>query len=156
MAVKFSQAGPPLSAADPHPDRNGLGFPLPAAYRDWLLTTNGGTPRPRAFPTLDGWPQKRLSVDRFLSVCPPGAGVEDSVQSLYRHLVSEVHLPAHYLPVARGVGTDVLFLDVRPADDGPVWRWDMFGDLYEYEERDGLFNKVCPGFAALLAGLGQK
>lgn len=156
MEVRFSQPGPPLSEADLAADRNGLGFPLPAAYRAWLLTTNGGLPKPRAFPTAEGRPTKRLTIERFLSHNPPARGVEDDVQSLYHHLVEEVGLPGHFLPVARGVGPELFFLDVRGADDGEVWHWPMYGSTYEDEQREGGFRKVCPAFATLLATLGQK
>jgi hypothetical protein len=78
------------------------------------------------------------------------------VQSLYHHLVSEVGLPAHPVPVARGVGPAPLFIDARGADDGKVYYWDMFGSRYEYEEREGRVVEVRAGFADLIASLGVR
>jgi hypothetical protein len=156
MAAKFRNTGPPLTADDLSPERNGLGFPLPAGYRRWLLSSNGGEPKPASFATLDGWPSKRLSIERFLSVQPPGGAVEDTVQTLYHHLVSEVGLPAHLVPIARGIGPKLLLLDTRTEDDGEVLCWDMFGDRYEFEEQEGLVAKVRVGFADLIAGLGVR
>ena len=69
--------------------------------------------------------------------------------------MSAVGLPAHYLPVARGPGPELYFVDVRHADDGEVWHWNMFGDTYEDEARR-FFVKVCAGFAHLLTILGDK
>jgi hypothetical protein len=83
MAAKFRNPGPSPTADDLSPERNGLGFPLPAAYRNWLLSSNGGEPKPASFAALEGWPAKRLSIDRFLRVQPPSGAVEYPVDGLH-------------------------------------------------------------------------
>lgn len=153
MGATFSDPGPPLTAADLTADRNGLGFPLPTVYAEWLIQVNGGTPTLRSFSTVTG---KRLKIERFIGLRTDAAAVADNAQALYRHLVSALGLPAQYLPVARGPGSELFFLDVRPADDGEVWHWNMFGDTYADEVPYGRFVRVAAGFASLLAALGSK
>ena len=155
MATTFGKPGPALTEADLSPEGNRLGRTLPPAYRRWLLTTNGGTPKPRSFRTTDGESSGKLSVESFGWFPPAGGPVRDSVLDRHDHFAAELSMPRHLLPIASTVGQGgVLLMDLRGDEGGPVSHWTVQSPRFEYDERDGFVNVVALSVADLLAAFG--
>ena len=154
MATVFRNRGPVLTEADLTPDRNRLGLPLPPAYRRWLVTTNGGSPKPRSFRTRDGRPSARVSVEKFGSFPPADQPTRGTLLTTYGHLVSEGELPRHLLPIAHTNTEGFLLLDLRGDEGGPVYYWSPLAIRFEVDEREGRVELVAGSVAELLAAYG--
>ena len=154
MATLFRNPGPALTDADVSPEGNRLGVTLPPAYRRWLLTTNGGTPKPSSFRTCTGEPSAKLSVEAFAWFPPAGHRPRESVVDTYGHLVSELAMPRHLLPVAKTTAEGFLLLDLRGDDGGPVYDWSPMSPSFAADETAGRVTVVALGIAELLAAFG--
>ncbi|MCA8989779.1 MAG: SMI1/KNR4 family protein [Planctomycetaceae bacterium] len=97
MSVTWSKVGKALSADDIVSAEKKLGVSIPQQFRDFLLTTNGGVPKPKKIPRLD------LSVTSILSLA--------RVLRVADQYWSELNLPKHQLPIGFADEVDLLVMD---------------------------------------------
>lgn len=154
MGVVFRKPGPKLTEEDLSPDRNRLGLPLPPAYVRWLLTTNGGDPKPKSFRTRDSRPSNRISVEAFGQFPRADQPIRDSLLVTHGYLVSELGMPRYLLPIAHTTDEGFLLLDIRGESGGQVYYWDLLAERFEYDERDGRVIAVADSVAHLLEAYG--
>lgn len=99
------------------------GFPLPRAYREWLLQHNGGKPTPSKFrykhetgPYTDG------QVSAFLAIhasAVSGLGVAVAHYKLW-----DARLPAELVPIAEDAFGNLIVMSNAGPNEGKVYFWD--------------------------------
>jgi hypothetical protein len=119
-SLRTFEGGPPLDEESLRSFEKRLGRILPAAYRQFLLATNGGRPERDllALEGLAGNPFARVHV--FF-------GLNDSVKSCNLDWNLEVfgdRIPADLLPIATTEGIDKVCLAVAGEHTGAIFYWD--------------------------------
>ena len=114
------EAGPPLGEEDVKSFERKHSLQLPAAYREFLLATNGGRPERDLFELkgLEGDSLGRIHL--FF-------GLNDPIASCNLDWNLDVfggRIPAGLLPIATTEGADKLCLSVAGARTGAVFYWD--------------------------------
>jgi cell wall assembly regulator SMI1 len=124
-----------------------LGHRIPASYREFLATHDGGPPVEDTFDFTepDGSPQQDR-VHFFLGVAQsPDGDLVETAQALQGRVIPGL------LPIAGDAFGNYLLLDTRDDHDGPVWFWDHEREPDEPDESNLSF--VAPDLAALLEAL---
>ncbi len=134
-----------------------VGNPLPAIYREFLLQTNGGRPKPFQFQYLSHKSEKltKSGVDTFFHL---GKG-EHNLQSEFQRSTKDNILPKGYLPIAYDSFGDLICLALDGKDQGAV-KWiptDM--GLLEYGS-DGFVTEktaryIAPSWDEFLEAFGE-
>lgn len=143
----FNQPGPRVDTTAVASLEARVGATLPADYREFLLSTNGGVPDPNG---LSAPSQGGIGIRWFLSLGPAS---ED--QSLTRAIDTwrDRH-PAGMLPIAICEGSNLLLLALTGTPPGKVFYWDHDGEADEGEEpRFDNLTEVADSFTALLEAL---
>lgn len=96
--VVFHDGGPPLHPDDLARFESEYGIALPPAYRDWLLTHNGGRPQPSHLPVRFHDSRLLMVVDRLFSLTT-GSEPDTLADVLERYWAQD--LPDTYLPIGR-------------------------------------------------------
>lgn len=143
----FRTSGPSLAGATVNELETRPGRELPDDYREFLLSTNGGTPHEQdlAKPAHTG-----IIVNGFFSL-----DFADSDLSMDYALTAWTgRYPDGYLPIARCEGSNLLLLDLRDASAGRVVYWDHEGETDNDEPpRDDNLTDVADTFSELLTML---
>lgn len=116
MAVeRFSRSGPRLEAQDIEKAEELFSARLPRAYKTFLLTTNGGKPKPRYF--------QDMPVQAFYSLYPRGR----SFNLLESYQTLRERLPKGVIPIGCGPFGDQFCLALKGKYRGKVFFWDHEG-----------------------------
>lgn len=143
----FTNSGPDVDAAALEAFEVILGYPLPADYRSFLDTTNGGIPHPNTVPEPS---QGFVGVRWFLSL-----DVDNGEESLSAALeMWQGRYPAGLLPIAVCDGSNLLLMDATDVNQSQIYYWDHDG---EADEGDGPrldnLTRVAHSFSDLLNSL---
>ncbi|MBN1208977.1 MAG: SMI1/KNR4 family protein [Myxococcaceae bacterium] len=143
-ALRTFEGGPPLHEEELTSFEREHGLCLPAAYREFLLATNGGRPERDllTIPGLEGNPVGRIHV--FF-------GLKDPVESCnldWNLTVFRDRIPASQLPIATTEGVDKICLSVAGARAGAIFYWDG----YAGEGERNLYY-LADDFASFIASL---
>jgi cell wall assembly regulator SMI1 len=105
-----------------------LGKDLPSEYRAFLLTHNGGRPRPAEFPMTGDTLNPSGTIHWFF-------GINNSrhydLRRNYR--VYQDRIPTNFLPIAADPGGNLICLAVAGEDRGTVYFWDHDYEALEDE-----------------------
>jgi hypothetical protein len=124
MNITATTAGAPVDDARLDTLQRDLGASIPAAYRAFLLNSNGGE------PTLDHYPIHGMvdnpfgEIRMFLGV---DAREEYDDLEVTRSQLSD-RLPAELLAIGYSSGGDMICLSLRPSDYGEVFFWDSHAE----------------------------
>ncbi|WP_224249970.1 SMI1/KNR4 family protein [Hyalangium gracile] len=143
-ALRTFEGGPPLGEGELTSFEKEHGLCLPAAYREFLLATNGGRPERDllTIPGLSGNSVGRIHV--FF-------GLKDPVESCnldWNLAVFRDRIPASQLPIATTEGVDKVCLAVTGESAGAVFYWDGYAQA---GERNLYF--LAADFASFIASL---
>ena len=153
MTVTILDSAPPVSDEELALVEQRMGRAIPAAYREFLLTHNGGYPTPEAFIIWDrdGKPLGEGGIHYFLS---SRAGASDDLEDYVRTYQDRV--PPHFFPIADDPSGNILCLSTAGDDEGKVYFWDHEAEAGE-DETTGYDNVyfVADSFEALLDNLRE-
>jgi hypothetical protein len=126
-ALRTFEGGPPLHEEELKSFEREHGFSLPADYKQFLLSTNGGRPE-RDLLTIHGLKSNPLGrIHVFF-------GLKDPVESCnldWNLQVFRDRIPASYLPIATTEGADKICLDMTGEHAGAVYYWDGYAQTGE-------------------------
>ncbi|QRN96296.1 SMI1/KNR4 family protein [Archangium violaceum] len=118
--LKTREGGPPLFEQDVRSFEKKHGLVLPAAYREFLLATNGGRPE-RDLLTIKGLEGNSLGrIHVFF-------GLRDPVESCNLDWNLDVfgdRIPSELVPIATTEGVDKICLSVVGERAGAIFYWD--------------------------------
>jgi hypothetical protein len=119
--VQMYKSNGPITLAQINALEARFSFSLPTAYREFLLTYNGGSPEPCGFLYQNQGKSYRAIANRFL-------GIQDGSYSLYEDLLTykerEKRVPDNLIPIADDPGGNLICLSVSGSDCGKVYFWD--------------------------------
>lgn len=118
--LRTFEGGPSIGDEDITRFESRYGLVLPAAYRRFLLVTNGGRPERDLFSIKSFEDQSPGRIHFFF-------GLKDSIESSNLDWNLEVfreRIPAGLLPIATTEGADKICLSVDDARPGQVFFWD--------------------------------
>ena len=145
ILATIDSPGPALSEADLESLEAKLGVVLPVAYRQFLMTHNGGRPEPDGVD-VPGYDETDVQVLFGLGRTIESSCIEWNLDTLANRL------PSGLVPVATDSGGNVFLLSLRGADHGAVLYGDLdavFGDL----DAELPIFMVSPTFDDFLASL---
>ena len=125
--VRFEDGYAPLNAKALDDFERSNGVKLPDDYRAFLLSSNGGRPRPDRFVYLRDGEADRSAVACFLGIHGGEHNRLDRDLKIYRG-----RLPGSLLPIATDPFGNVIALGLAGAEAGKVYFWD-----HELEADDG-------------------
>src|SRR5687768_2520715 len=116
MSVEFASPGPKLNERALSGLEQWLGFQLPAQYRQFLLSCNGGVPVENVSIRVPGIPGGETDLQVLFGVARSvkSSCIEWNVESLSERLEPDL------LPIARDSGGNVFCLSMREGDRGSV------------------------------------
>jgi SMI1 / KNR4 family (SUKH-1) len=121
-SLRTFEGGPPLREEDLRSFEKKYGLSFPAAYREFLLATNGGRPG-RDLLTIHGL---KANASGRIHVF---FGLRDPVESCNLDWNLEVfrdRIPASLIPIATTEGSDKICLSVAGERAGAIWYWDGY------------------------------
>lgn len=119
MTIEIHDACEPLRDLDIVPVERQLGSSLPADYKRFLLTHNGGYPEPDAF-TIEGYPSGGDALVHYF-MCVK----DDDIYNLIDWVEAySGRLPPNLLPVACDTLGNLICLSISGEDLGRVYFWD--------------------------------
>jgi hypothetical protein len=134
-----------------------VGNPLPAVYREFLLKTNGGRPKPFQFQYLSRKSGKltESGVDTFFHL---GKG-DSNLQGEFQRCTKDNILPKGYLPIAYDSFGDLICLALIGKDQGAVKWIPMDLGMLEYCQ-DGYMTEdtarlIAPTWDDFLESFGE-
>jgi hypothetical protein len=136
--LPLSGGHPPIAESALARFESTLEIALPAAYRRFLLTSNGGRPRIDAFRAEDGGEE---TLDVFFGLAP---GAKDDLVAMLQRYGERV--PAGLLPIARDPFGNLILLDV---EDGVVLFWDHELEPTGEEPQQNV-RRIAPDFGSWL------
>ncbi len=145
--TKIETPGQALSQSDVQNLEKKLGVTLPDDYRNFLLTYNGGSPRPEGID-IQGYGDSDVQV--FFGI---GRAIESSCIGWNLETLGD-RLPEGLVPVASDSGGNVFCISLRKQDYGFVLYADLdavFGDLAAGTP----LYRVAANFLAFLESLGE-
>jgi hypothetical protein len=96
-----------------------LNIILPADYRNFLLTHNGGYPKPNHFWIPNHpFPNQRSDLNIFLGFCP--GSVYDIIIT---YDVYKGRMPEELIPIADDPGGNVICLAIKGENTGKIYFW---------------------------------
>ena len=143
---KFTDSYPLVTPAAVRKVERRLKVKFPADYRQFLLTTNGGTPTPKHFTV----PERGDAIaDWWYSIRQertPGDLEYEQEQAAFWD-----PLPPGFLAIAHDPGGNTLLLSTQGDDAGSIYFWDRNG-LWVREDGKNTFP-VASDFTSFLASL---
>jgi cell wall assembly regulator SMI1 len=125
--------GDPIVLDDIQSLESRLAVKLPGAYRDFLLTHNGGRPIPDGFPIPGGDTSDAGSLmNHFFGVTGPYS-IEKTIT------VFASRIPAGLLPIGRDAGGNIICMGTEAEHYGRIFFWD-----HDFEEEQPTWNNVYP------------
>ncbi len=100
------------------------GLLLPDSYKNFLLRSNGGEPKPDRL-VVPGWRGKSTAVNRFFGL---GEGGNYDLETSLHNV--EDYVPNGFMPIAEDSGGNLLCLGTTGSQEGKIYFWD-------HEEADG-------------------
>ncbi len=95
--------------------------PLPASYRKFLTSVNGGEPTPDKLP-VPGWRGNVTCVNRFYGLGEGGYyDLEKTLQG------AEDYVPAGHLPIAEDSAGNLICMGIGGPAAGNIYFWDHEG-----------------------------
>ena len=89
---------------------------LPKSYKDFILSTNGGTPDKTIFFMRDG---REGEIRNFFGIVPDyGRGLLERIKMF------SGRIPKNMLPIANDSGGNLVLLSVSGSDYGKFYFWD--------------------------------
>ena len=146
ISLTTTERGPNITDDDILSFERRYTLTLPAAYRSFLLATNGGRPVRDIFPVrgLPGNPFGRVHL--FFGLKDPVASCNlDWNIDIYSDRIS-----SDMIPIATTEGADKICLLVRGSTAGAVFYWDG----YEHEGRESIML-LAPTFAEFVDNLSS-
>jgi hypothetical protein len=124
-----------------------LGHRIPASYREFLGSHDGGPPVQDMFDyTERDGDREQDRIHYFLGVAEsPDGDLVETAEALHGRIIPGL------LPIAGDPFGNYLLLDSRDEADGPIWLWDHEFEPDEPDESNLSF--VAPDLATLLEGL---
>src|SRR5687767_14549793 len=97
-----------------------LGAPLPADYRKFLMTINGGC-RPGG-----GWdlPKFEINVDTFYGLRGDHYNLADAVERVLRREEGTANFPADMIHIGDELTGNPILMKYRGDGAGSIWFWD--------------------------------
>jgi len=143
----FSNGFGPVSAATVNAAEKRLGITLPADYKQFLCTTNGGAPSPAVFAV----PQ---CGDVLLDFLYGLRGVPKPLDLEQEQSYAQEFdpLPAGFLVIGQDPGGNALLLDTN--DGGAVYYWDQVG-FYPGTTLDGNTYPLNSSFTEFIESLRE-
>lgn len=118
MTVVFVNDAVPASVRDVESLERRLGVELPADYRSFLLSQNGGRVHDNDLATPEG-EEIGIAVRSFLSI---GGATNDSLDDFID--VYRGRYPDEFLPIGEAAGGNLILLRVGATSSGEVYFWD--------------------------------
>jgi hypothetical protein len=118
---------------------------LPEDYRQFLLTHNGGSPRPSCFRVnIDGF-ESITAIERILCLDP------EERYSLQKYLnIYKNRIPSNLLPIATELSVDLICLSVSGDDYGTIYLWDHNWEVTESKPDYSNVHYLAASFSKLL------
>lgn len=90
---------------------------LPKAYREFLLTNNGGIPSPSCFEYYDPIEEAKQvrSIDEFFFI-----GGKSEAYSIYFHIYTRI-IPDDALPIAYDGQQGTIYISFKPGEEGKIY-----------------------------------
>jgi len=132
MDVRLVDPGEALTEADIAQAEQQTGHTFPAAYRSFLLASNGGRPeQPVVYSMqgLQGGANHEGTVDRFF-----GIKVKESINLEHYADLYRDRVPANLLPIARDPGDNLVCIGTKGVDSEKVYFWDHEEEADEGQE----------------------
>lgn len=144
----FDRSCGPLSASAMSAAEKRLGVKLPADYKKFLRTTNGGCPEPNCFRI----PEREEALLGILY------GIADNrtdgdLEYEQQEVTQWDPLPDGFIAIGHDPGGNAILMATLGADAGRVYFWDRVG-LWVREDRRNLFL-VAESFTAFLESLRE-
>lgn len=148
MTIPFERQGPPITEADLDAFESRLGQRLPADYRQFMLSQNGGRPIPNYLPS-----NPNVGIGVFF--CLTSDDQDDSMAQMLD--VYSDRYPPRMLPIAESAGGNLICLSLTGDDENSVYFWEheMESDEGEPPREDNL-EKIADSFADLLENLDDE
>jgi hypothetical protein len=130
------------------PIESQMGRPLPDDYVAFLVTHNGGRPKPSdfTFRTKSG-ESTDSSIQCFFGWC------DDANYGLLQNLsVYEDRIVTEFIPIACDALGNLLLLSLRPSDYGSVWFWDHELESEDHPTMDNM-DMVADSFTEFVDNL---
>ena len=130
------------------PIESKYGCALPDDYVDFLVTHNGGRPKPSVFTFEAGGNKTTDSlVQCFFGWCDdPDYGIESNLSAYAGRIVDG------FCPIACDPFGNLLLLSLRKDDYGSVWFWDHEEEAEYHPTMDNM-DKVAGSFTEFVEGL---
>jgi hypothetical protein len=144
----FSRGFGPVSAATVNAAEKRLGVKLPADYKRFLRTTNGGCPKPDTFLVPDRGP---AMVGILYGVAPERSPADLEYEQGEAALWDP--LPTGFVAIGHDPGGNTFLLGTLGADAGRVFFWDRNG-LWVREDGHNTFP-VAASFTAFVESLRE-
>lgn len=127
MQATIHESGSSLSVNDILQAEKRWGYPIPKAYQEFLLVTNGGYPEPSDFKivTNDGL-TSRVSLDFFL-----GMGVDEGISLDFYIQNYKDRLPNDLFPIACDPGGNIICINTSNDKKGQIFFWDHEEEVEE-------------------------
>jgi hypothetical protein len=121
MAVGWDRPAPPAEEAAIARVERELGIELPADYREFLGSQNGGKPEPNSY-------NQRVTVRYFYCAGPTDDEYVDDLETAARRYWPEGRpddpIDPSFLPIGEEDAGNVICLKVRGEDYGAAYSWD--------------------------------
>lgn len=145
--MEFTKVGPPVSEADVASFEVQVGASLPADYRAFILTTNGGVPSRNV---IDDPVRAFVGVEGFFSLGP----VHGDLSMADALATWDGRHPDGMLPIALCGGSNLLLLTLRGQTTHPVYYWEHDGEADEGEPaRTDNLTRLADSFTDLVGSL---
>lgn len=129
MGLQITGSRKVLSEQDLLRMESALGASLPIPYRQFLLSHNGGKPKPDRFIIHHKAGNEYGHIDRFL--CNMKGDILDLVTWIKRY---KNRIPSDLIPIAVDPGGNLICLSIMGKDAGKVYFWDHENEAGENEE----------------------
>lgn len=146
MTTEFETTGPPTTAADVDDFEAAIGSPLPADYKHFLLTVNGGIP---TASDVNEPTQRVVGIVGFFSLAVPSGDL--SMQEALR--TRRNRYPGWMLPVALCQESCLLLLTLNGDHEGEVVYWDYDAESDDASPTTDNLSHVADSFTSLLDAL---
>jgi SMI1 / KNR4 family (SUKH-1) len=144
--ARFSGGFAPVTEQRIAACENGLGVRLPADYKHFLRTVNGGVPTPNCFSVPD---RGDALVDFLYGIGQERTAADLEFEQEQATLFDP--LPPGVLAIGHDPGGNTLLLATLGGDGGRVFYWDRTG-LWVREDRQNTFP-IAGSFTELLVSL---
>ena len=149
MTLDITRSREPINEQDIVQLESMLGVSLPIPYRNFLLSHNGGRPKPAGFPIQNNPSDDHGLVDFFLCIKDKDIYNLPTWVKRYKN-----RIPSELIPIAVDPGGNLVCLAVAGNNIGKVHFWDHEEEADEGEIPDyGNVYLVADSFDEFLDGL---